>query len=107
MQRQTQFAAGAAIAAVTLAASAIALAPASDAAPAETCLAAPKGVAPQGRHWYYHLDRASQRKCWYLAEKGRKVAARTAAPTAPQQAEPDEEQDDATAAPAPAAPAPA
>lgn len=33
---------------------------------ADDCLAAPKGAAPQGQHWYYHFDRATRRKCWYL-----------------------------------------
>jgi hypothetical protein len=36
------------------------------------CLSAPSGLAPQGRHWRYHLDRASQRKCWYLGAVGAK-----------------------------------
>ncbi len=36
------------------------------AAPTNECLSAPKGVSPKGQHWYYHLDRATQRKCWYL-----------------------------------------
>jgi hypothetical protein len=40
---------------------------------AEGCSAAPKLGAPQGSHWYYRLDRASQRKCWYLAANGQKV----------------------------------
>jgi len=102
MQRRKQFAARAAIAAVAFAASPIALAPA-HAAPADTCLKAPKGLAPQGSHWYYRLERPSQRKCWYLAEKGLKVAARPAVQAAPPQAEPDDA-DDAT--PAPAAPTP-
>jgi hypothetical protein len=110
MSRPTQFAAPAAIAAVTLAACAFALAPAADAAPAETCLGAPKGAAPQGSHWYYRFERPSQRKCWYLAEKGRAVAKR-ATPQAPR-AEPDADRDApaASIANAPAiaaAPAPA
>ena len=33
---------------------------------ADDCLIAPNSSAPQGRHWYYHLDRTNQRKCWYL-----------------------------------------
>jgi hypothetical protein len=33
---------------------------------ADDCLTAPNSSAPQGRHWYYHLDRTNQRKCWYL-----------------------------------------
>lgn len=43
----------------------------------DDCLAAPKGAAPQGQHWYYHLDRATQRKCWYLHETIAKPAAAT------------------------------
>ncbi len=33
---------------------------------ADDCLEAPGSTAPQGRHWRYHLDRQTQRKCWYL-----------------------------------------
>jgi hypothetical protein len=36
------------------------------AAPASECLSAPNGASPNGQHWYYHLDRANNRKCWYL-----------------------------------------
>ncbi len=36
------------------------------AAPTNECLSEPKGASPKGQHWYYHLDRATQRKCWYL-----------------------------------------
>jgi len=100
-----------ALAASTVVASAIAFAPASDAAPAENCLKAPHGVAPQGSHWYYRLERPSQRRCWYLAEKGRKAAHRVATRSAPQ-AEPEDEPATASApaanvSAAPAANAPA
>ena len=37
-----------------------------DRARADACLAAPKGTAPAGQHWYYRLNRAKGRKCWYL-----------------------------------------
>jgi hypothetical protein len=30
------------------------------------CLEAPVGQAPEGEHWYYRLDRETQRKCWYF-----------------------------------------
>src|SRR3954447_5990207 len=96
MQRRTDFGLRPALAALTFAASAIALAPASHAAPAETCLGAPKDVAPQGSHWYYRIDRPSMRRCWYLAEKGQKVARRAAARPMPQ-AEPEEETETAGA----------
>ena len=93
------------IAAVTVGVSAIALAPAGHAAPADTCLKAPGGVAPQGKHWYYRTERPSMRKCWYLAEKGLTVTQRAATRTAPQD-EPDDEADTpATVASVPAAPA--
>jgi hypothetical protein len=42
----------------------------------EDCLAGPNAQAPQGSHWYYRVDRAAHRKCWYLGEaKRRRVAA--------------------------------
>jgi hypothetical protein len=37
-----------------------------DTARADDCVAAPNSAAPGGSHWYYRVDRASQRKCWYL-----------------------------------------
>jgi hypothetical protein len=36
------------------------------AAGADDCLAEPNSPAPAGSHWYYHLDGATQRKCWYI-----------------------------------------
>lgn len=42
---------------------------------AADCLASPKGIAPQGQHWYYRLERATKRQCWYLrAEVGKDSA---------------------------------
>jgi hypothetical protein len=35
-------------------------------AAAEECLAQPSGPSPRGSHWYYRIDRASNRHCWYL-----------------------------------------
>lgn len=43
---------------------------------ADDCLVGPNRPPAPGGHWYYHLDRANDRKCWYLVEP----AART--PTA-------------------------
>jgi hypothetical protein len=40
---------------------------------AADCLAAPKAPPPAGSHWYYRVDRANHRKCWYLAPQGQKV----------------------------------
>jgi hypothetical protein len=45
---------------------------------AEDCLAGPKDQAPQGSHWYYHIDHATKRHCWYL--KGEHDALSQAAP---------------------------
>jgi hypothetical protein len=33
------------------------------------CHDAPKGAAPEGAHWYYKTNRATGKKCWYLADK--------------------------------------
>jgi hypothetical protein len=35
---------------------------------ADDCLTAPNRAPAPGSHWYYHIDRASDRKCWYLVE---------------------------------------
>ena len=35
---------------------------------ADDCLAGPDRPPAAGGHWYYHLDHASDRKCWYLVE---------------------------------------
>jgi hypothetical protein len=115
MQGRTGFALRPAIAALTIGASAFALAPTSEAAPAESCLKAPHGVAPQGSHWYYRIERSSQRRCWYLGDKGRGTAQRTATRAAPQAEQDQNEESDSPAAPvantpvvnAPAATAPA
>jgi hypothetical protein len=44
-----------------------------DAVHADDCLAAPNAPSPQGRHWYYRLDWATQRKCWYLRPPSRRA----------------------------------
>jgi hypothetical protein len=36
----------------------------------DTCRASPGAAAPQGLHWYYRVDRASKRHCWYLSTGG-------------------------------------
>jgi hypothetical protein len=35
---------------------------------ADDCLAGPNRAPGPGGHWYYHFDRASDRRCWYLVE---------------------------------------
>lgn len=69
---------------------------ASTANAASDCLASPKGVAAQGQHWFYRLERTTKRQCWYLRAEGAKEGAKAvptvqatadasnAAPAAPQ-----------------------
>jgi hypothetical protein len=59
---------------------------------ADTCLSGPKGSVPAGGHWYYRVDHATKRNCWYIGEDKNK-SARTAVKDPPS----------ATAASAPAA----
>lgn len=61
---------------------------------APECHAAPKGVAPQGAHWYYKTDRATNKKCWYLADQVAKPKKATATPPSR-----SSESDDAAAKP--------
>jgi hypothetical protein len=39
----------------------------------DTCRASPGPPAPQGEHWYYRVDRATKRHCWYLSTAGIRV----------------------------------
>jgi hypothetical protein len=39
----------------------------------DQCLGGPDRQAPDGSHWYYHLDRETHHKCWYLGQQGAKV----------------------------------
>ena len=61
-------------------------------ASADDCLAEPNSPAPAGSHWYYHLDRATQRKCWYIHAKDQPVqpaaAQATSDPASPTPAAP-------------------
>lgn len=41
---------------------------------ADDCLAAPKGETPEGSHWYYRIDRATKRHCWYQRAEGEKLS---------------------------------
>jgi hypothetical protein len=52
----------------------------------ESCIGAPNSPPPQGRHWYYNVDRANGRKCWYLGPQGQKI--RQVAPQAAPRARP-------------------
>lgn len=56
------------------------------AARADDCLPQPNSRAPEGNHWYYHMDRATQRKCWYLRaldQPAQHPAAQTTSEAAP------------------------
>ncbi|MCP3399398.1 hypothetical protein [Bradyrhizobium sp. CCGB20] len=46
---------------------------------ASDCLGSPKGVAPQGQHWYYRVERGTKRQCWYLRAEGGKDNAKDSA----------------------------
>ncbi|XIA62585.1 hypothetical protein ACFIOY_24070 [Bradyrhizobium sp. TZ2] len=54
---------------------------------ADDCLAAPKAATPAGGHWYYRIDRATKRKCWYLREDGDNASNKSAR-AAPQDSSP-------------------
>ena len=47
---------------------------------ADDCLAAPNRPPDPGGHWYYHLDHAADRKCWYLVEPARAPAVEAGEP---------------------------
>jgi hypothetical protein len=70
--------------------------PPSSASAAVTCLTAPNKPAPQGSHWYYRLERPSQRKCWRLVQKDRKEQRAEQQVTPPQG---DDDPEETTAAP--------
>ncbi|MDO9560744.1 MAG: hypothetical protein Q7J60_03915 [Bradyrhizobium sp.] len=50
-------------------------------APPDKCLSGPKGAPPVGGHWYYRVDRATKRACWYIGEAKQKIS--RAAPETP------------------------
>jgi hypothetical protein len=53
---------------------------------ADDCLTAPNSPAPEGSHWYYRTDRATQRKCWYVRatdQPAQQAAAPAASDAAP------------------------
>lgn len=41
---------------------------------ADTCVKEPEGATPQGKHWYYRIERGTGRKCWYLRDEGEQAA---------------------------------
>src|SRR5262245_138208 len=42
----------------------------------DECITKPNATPPQGSHWYYRLDRATRKQCWYLGPEGEKVRTR-------------------------------
>src|ERR1700726_2333761 len=49
---------------------------------ADDCLTAPKDQTREGGHWYYRIDHATKRHCWYLRQEGEKPS-KTIASTSP------------------------
>ncbi len=49
---------------------------------ADDCLSGPKATTPAGQHWYYRIDRATKKHCWYLGEHGTRVDKTAAAKSA-------------------------
>src|ERR1700712_4575301 len=70
-------------------------------AAADNCLTAPKDKTPEGKHWYYRLERGTKRQCWYLRDEDDKAAR-----AAPQDSSADEAADAAPAEPAAPPPRP-
>jgi len=44
----------------------------------DECLSSPKDQTPQGGHWYYRIDHATKRNCWYVRAEGEKPVASVA-----------------------------
>jgi len=38
-----------------------------DASAADDCITESNLIPPKGSRWYHHIDRATNRKCWYIA----------------------------------------
>lgn len=51
---------------------------------AANCLEGPDRPPAPGGHWYYHLDRVSNRKCWYLLEPESQAPGQPPMPDAPE-----------------------
>jgi hypothetical protein len=42
---------------------------------ADECMTKPGSAAPQGRHWYFRVNRTDHRHCWYVGPEGAHVSA--------------------------------
>jgi hypothetical protein len=49
----------------------------------DDCLSRPKDETPEGSHWYYRIDRATKRHCWYLRQEDGKPLQITAPDSSP------------------------
>ena len=56
---------------------------ANTAAAAVECITEPNREPPEGSHWYYRVDRATDRKCWYLRALIQRTPEVPAVPAAP------------------------
>lgn len=59
-----------AVFACSLAGIALTIVSGSAARAADDCIAEPKDPTRQGRHWYYHVDHVTHRKCWHQKAEG-------------------------------------
>jgi hypothetical protein len=70
------------------------------AARAADCLAGPNAPSPAGSHWFYRIDHATHRKCWYLGDANRRRASAAQTQAARRSvAEPPEPPEEAPAPP--------
>ncbi len=76
------------LASLLLAGTALAVASNTPARAADNCLRTPRDETPAGRHWYYRIDHATQRHCWYLGEEKDRLA-RSAAQDSPSSTDTD------------------
>ena len=59
----------------------------------DDCKAKPDSASPAGLHWYYRVDRANNRHCWYLHEQGMPVHSLSHATTRNPDTQPDTQDD--------------
>ncbi len=57
-------------------------APDTSAAGGAECLSSPKSETPAGGHWYYRIDHATKRKCWYVGDASAKASKKAKASVA-------------------------
>src|SRR6185437_5616662 len=62
---------------------------------ADNCLTEPKGDTPQGKHWYFHIERGTGRHCWYLRGQDDKAASANTS-DAPAEKQPPQRSEEAT-----------